>query len=213
MAIAGSAATLSYFTDTSEVVNSFTIGSVDTTLFRWHDAVGGSSYDKASAERLNRVYDEWLARTENILVGGKKINFMPYVTNTGNIDVYVRVKVWFPAELFNGGYIDYDYGAGVAVSSQADGTEEFVRKKSNVTVGGKDYVLFTFIRNQPLVANTKTISPIFTTIGLKNTVITDNPDLSGFVDSGGKLNIQMTSEAVQAYGFSSATDAFNFIDR
>ena len=77
MAIAGSAATLSYFTDTSEVVNSFTIGSVDTTLFRWHAAVEGSSYDKASAERLNRVYDEWLARTENILVGGKKINFMP----------------------------------------------------------------------------------------------------------------------------------------
>ena len=40
----------------------------------------------------------------------------------------------------------------------------------------------------------------------------ENLDLTGFADKNGKLNVKITADAVQTYGFSSALQAFSYID-
>ena len=211
LGVTGSTTTLSYFTDTSAAENKFAIGNTDITLFRWHSDITSNYYNKAMSEQLNAAYEEWLGASTNILVAGKQIAMKPYVTNNGNIDVYVRIKVYFPLELFSKDYITYSYGDN-SMLPDASGDAEFVRNYANRTIDGKQYKEVTFTRRQPLAAGMKTTAPIYQYVGLSTQVLKDpNLDLSGFVDENGKLSVKMTAEAVQSYGFSSPQQAFSYI--
>ena len=211
--IANSSLTLSYFTDSSVVVNSFTVGNVETEVFRWHSAVDDTYYSQASAQRLNTVYEEWLGRAENIVEAGKHINMMPYVVNAGNIDVYVRIRVYFPLELFNDDYIIYEHGGSSRLPDQDPGDSEFVRNYTNVTIDGKQYKRVTFTRREPLKAGQKTTKPVYQYVGLSIQLLKHPEiDVSGFVDDNGKLDVKVEADAVQAYGFSTPQAAFSYID-
>ena len=213
LGVAGSTVTLSYFTDTSEATNNFTVGNVDVTLFRWHDDVPYESYDKTSANRLNTVYDEWLGRSENILQANKKITLKPYITNHSNIDVYVRMKMYIPAELYHGDYVRFDQADGiVSISAENQDNTEWLRASTDVAIDEKIYREVTFYRKEPLAPNKKTSIPPISSIWLTSKVIGEDIDLSGFADENGKLTVKMTADAVQSYGFDTAVKAFQFID-
>ena len=211
LGVTGSMTTLSYFTDASEVENKFAIGNTDITLFRWHSDITSTYYNDTMAKQLNTAYEEWLGTSANILVAGKQIAMKPYVVNNGNIDVYVRIKVYFPLELFSNDYITYSHGNS-SMLPDTSGDAEFVRNYANRTIDGRQYKEVTFTRRQPLAAGMKTTAPIYQYIGLSPQVLKDpSLDLSGFVDENGKLSVKMTAEAVQSYGFSSPQQAFSYI--
>ena len=212
LGVAGSMTTLSYFTDTSEVTNQFLVGNTDITLFRWHSDITSTYYNKAMSEQLNTSYEEWLGTSANILVAGKQIAMKPYVTNNGNIDVYVRIKAYFPLELFSKDYITYSYGGTSKLPDEDPGDSEFVRNFANRTIDGKQYKEVTFTRREPLKPGMKTTMPIYQYIGLSTQVLKDESvDLSNFVDGNGKMIVKMTAEAVQSYGFSTPQQAFSYL--
>lgn len=212
LGVTGSMTTLSYFTDTSEVTNQFLVGNTDITLFRWHSDITSTYYNKAMSEQLNTSFEEWLGTSANILVAGKQIAMKPYVTNNGNIDVYVRIKAYFPLELFSKDYITYSYGGTSKLPDEDPGDSEFVRNFANRTIDGKQYKEVTFTRREPLKPGMKTTMPIYQYIGLSTQVLKDESvDLSNFVDGNGKMIVKMTAEAVQSYGFSTPQQAFSYL--
>ncbi len=211
--ISNSALTLSYFTDSDEVVNNFTIGNVKTKLFRYHTEVTSVTYNEGMANNLNAGYEEWLGLPSNIVEAGKNISMKPYVLNTGNVDAYVRMRIYLPLELFDKDYITYSYGGSSKLPDEDPGDSEFIRQFANRTVDGKRYKQITFTRREPLKAGYKTEKPIYQYIGLSMQVLKDESvDLSGFTDENGKLNVKITADAVQTHGFSSALQAFSYID-
>ncbi len=207
--ITGSASTLSYFTDTSEVTNVFTVGNADIELFRWYSPIS-RYYNKEEAPGVNERYESWLSASSNMLVGGKSVAIYPYITNVGNIDVYVRFNVYFPQELFDGGYIAYQYGDHIKDYGSETEDTEFVRNFANVVIDGKKYKRLRFTRIKPLAPHQQTTNSIYKSLGLTQKAIVGDPDLSDFVDENGKLNVKITAEAVQAYGFNTAQAAFDF---
>ena len=212
LGVTGSTTTLSYFTDTSEVTNQFLVGNTDITLFRWHSDITSTYYNKAMSEQLNTAYEEWLGTSANILVAGKQIAMKPYVTNNGNIDVYVRIKAYFPLELFSKDYITYSYGGTSKLPDEDPGDSEFVRNFANRTIDGKQYKEVTFTRREPLKPGMKTTMPIYQYIGLSTQVLKDESvDLSNFVEGHGKMIVKMTAEAVQSSGFNTPQQAFSYL--
>ena len=213
IAAASSTLTLSYFTDSASVVNGFTVGNVDVELFRYHSEVTSQTYDKQMASNLNTGYEEWLGLSSNILQAGKHISMKPYVLNTGNVDAYVRMRIYFPLELFDDEYFDYSYGGSSKLPDEEPGDSEFIRQFANVTMDGKRYKRITFTRREALHPGYKTNTPIYQYVGLSMKALRDeNLDLTGFADKNGKLNVKITADAVQTYGFSSALQAFSYID-
>lgn len=211
--ISGSALTLSYFTDSDSVINNFTVGNVDVKLFRYHSDVTSETYSLEMANNLNAGYDEWLGYSSNIVQAGKQIAMKPYVLNTGNVDAYVRMRIYLPYDLFEKEYIVYDYGGSSRLPDDDPGDSEFIRQYANRTIDGKKYKEITFTRREPLHAGYKTKMPIYQSIGLRQSILKDDSvDLSGFVDENGKLAVKITADAVQAYGFSSAQRAFSYLD-
>lgn len=211
--ISSSALTLSYFTDSDEVVNNFTIGNVKTKLFRYHTEVTSVTYNEGMANNLNAGYEEWLGLSSNIVEAGKNISMKPYVLNTGNVDAYVRMRIYLPLELFDKDYITYSYGGSSKLPDEDPGDSEFIRQFANRTIDGKRYKQITFTRREPLKAGYKTEKPIYQYIGLSMQVLKDESvDLSGFTDENGKLSVKITADAVQTHGFSSALQAFSYID-
>ena len=78
---------------------------------------------------------------------------------------------------------------------------------------GKRYKRITFTRREALHPGYKTNTPIYQYVGLSMKALRDeNLDLTGFADENGKLNVKITADAVQTYGFSSALQAFSYID-
>lgn len=93
------------------------------------------------------------------------------------------------------------------------GDSEFIRQFANRTIDGKRYKQITFTRREPLHAGYKTKMPIYQSIGLSMQVLKDESiDLSGFADENGKLAVKITTDAVQTHGFSSALQAFSYLD-
>lgn len=211
--ISGSTLTLSYFTDSDYVVNGFTVGNVEVKLFRYHSDVTSETYNSQMADSLNAGYEEWLGYSINILQAGKQIAMKPYVLNTGNVDAYVRMRIYLPLELFDKDYIVYSYGGSSKLPDEDPGDSEYIRQFANRTIDGKRYKEITFTRREPLHAGYKTKTPIYQYIGLSMQVLKDeNVDLTGFADENGKLNVKITADAVQTHGFSSALQAFSYLD-
>ena len=73
LAVTGSTVTLSYFTDTSEVTNSFSIGKTDVEFFRWYSPIS-RYYNSDEAPGVNQRYENWLSASSNMLVGGKSVS-------------------------------------------------------------------------------------------------------------------------------------------
>ncbi len=203
MATTSSTLSLSYFTDSSTVINKFTIGSTDVQLFRYYTDLIGSRYSAENAAWVDGLYENWLADASQVMQGGKDIAFRPYITNLGNIDVYVRLKLYIPYSLLHDGYINI-------VESDAVADGDYTLSSTARTIDGMDYTIYTYTLQTPLTAGAFTTTPPITALGLTQKAVSKRVDLSGFVDENGKLAVKTEAESVQAYGFDSAATAFNF---
>lgn len=86
-----SVGTLSYFTDTTSMVNTFTVGSVATQLAMYSDDSGTTPFDINGVGPL----------TSNLSTGDSDVNLFMQATNTGNVPVYQRFRVVIPKALAN----------------------------------------------------------------------------------------------------------------
>jgi predicted ribosomally synthesized peptide with SipW-like signal peptide len=211
LGVTGSTTTLSYFTDTSEVTNNFSVGKTDIQFFRWYSPIT-RFYDANEAPGVNQRYENWLSASSNMLVGGKSVALYPYISNTGNMPVYVRMRMYIPSGLYDR-YVTFAQAEGiVSISAENQGNTEWLRASTDVTIDGKPYREVTYYRKEPLAPRQQSSAAPITSIGLSKDVIGEDVDLSGFVDANGKLVVEMAADAVQSYGFETAVKAFQFLD-
>lgn len=212
LGVTGSTTTLSYFTDTSEVTNNFSVGKTDIQFFRWYSPIA-RFYDANEAPGVNQRYESWLSASSNMLVGGKSVALYPYISNTGNMPVYVRMRMYIPSELYNNNYVTFAQTEGiVSISAENQDNTEWLRASKDAIVDGKAYREVTYYRKEPLAPRQQSSGAPITSIGLSRDVIGENVDLSGFVDANGKLVVKMAADAVQSYGFETVVKAFQFLD-
>lgn len=203
LSIAGSSTTLSYFTDSDSSLANFTVGniSIETTTVK---------------SNCSEMYygDEC---TESITI-----------KNTGNVPAYVRIRVLIPWEILTS-YDTNGYPSLFGYSfTTPDGTSivpaNAYQQAPKVTVDGIEYGQFTITYANQLSANVATEATVLTLKNYQNASATsDNVNDSECTTVEGSCSTMTTSvsvslkdagiiiytQAIQAQGFSSATEAFN----
>ena len=214
LSIAGSATTLSYLTDSELTTANFTVGKVKirtiaASINRWENETMMSDTDLINNSSGYSTYLQ--EKCSNMLAEPDKpavCNRYIYVQNTGTVAAYLRVKVQIPTnDYFNDIGIEYGGSKEYEVT-----TPDFSKPINCATGGGKCYE-YIFTKYLPLQPGTMTANPSLTAMtysGVAETSTTDDGEEGS--SSGANLStngIRVYTQAIQAQGFSSATEAFS----
>lgn len=206
--------TLAWFTDSAEATNTFTIGSIEIVQHEKQDENDdGTLEDFVNDKVLLPVVDEDPAKDPNYK------DKIVYVENTGKNPAYVRTHIAIPASL--NGYLNLD----------TDTNNGWVFEYSNqVTISGVPHVVYTFRYDTELAIDQSTPAVLkgvylYSYVDIKEATDhslqfckwndeIDDYDFSGFVvqDAEGttyKVNVLVTSQAVQSEGFADAETALD----
>ena len=203
--------TLAYFSDTDEVTNTFTVGSVKIEIFENNEA---TDEDTIQFEKpLTPVVNADPSQDESYIHKAVKVQ------NTGLNEAYIRTCLAIPSKLV--GYLELDV------------SEDWVERPdlaATVTKEGIEYTVYTYDYAGKVAPNA------FTPDLLKGVYLASDVDLeedangslwfvkktngeitarSGFLahtkTTGGyqstTINVLVASQAIQAQGFANATDA------
>lgn len=219
--------TLAWFSDTDEVTNTFTVGSIEITQ--------NETFDEANAELLPVVKTPdhndptTLSRDNNFIQ--KSVT----VTNDGKNPAYVQTFVAVPAVLDNGllkqmlgNNTDWTLVGGQAVATNVSITfdvDDDEQTNNNVT---QTFNVYQYRYNTQLAVDTTTsesLSGIYVDAATDLKVyrdandaiehayfVWDGAEVTGFdlADSGDmKLHVLVATQAVQAQGFGSAAEALD----
>lgn len=182
-----SSVTISYFTDTEVVTNEFLVGNIATTLAVYSDSDGTTPF----------------VASGYTLVDNMDIPYYAQMSNTGNIPVYQRFRVVFPAAL--DGVVTLNGLPCTLANNTCVGDNYSVTYNPSINGNAEYYI----VSNTAVAVSSETIKWPFTGIH-----INDVPDEkeSLFVCSGGPnscvLGISVYSDAIQTVGFSGAASAF-----
>ena len=214
LSIAGSATTLSYFTDADSSTANFTVGKVKirtiaTSIGRWENETQMSDADLITnssgySTYLQEKCSNMLGEVDKPAVCNRYI----FVQNTGTVAAYVRVKVQIPInDYYN--KIRIQYGG----SKEYDVTEPNFGDPVNCASGGGLCFEYVFTRFQPLQPGTMTANPSLTAMTYSGVAQTNTTDDGEEGSSGGAdlstNGIRVYTQAIQAQCFSSATEAFS----
>lgn len=190
------------------------------------------SDDEIKADAEN--YRDYITERGANMVPGKKIAKSPYVVNTGSNDAYIRIRVMIPSDA-NRDY--WQARSGGVIESQfcttAITSGEFMHNaKRNdypfIDASGKGYIdendvgydVYTFIRNEPLKPGEMTEWNVWNYIGIDAAATSKN--IQTAIDKGAILvsddgtmtvNVLVFADAIQAEGFTNATEAFAAFDK
>ena len=185
---------------------------------------------KADAES----YLNYITERGANMVPGKKIAKSPYVVNTGSNDAYIRIRVMIPSDAnrdywqaYSGGVIESQFCTTAITSG------EFMHNAKRddypfIDASGKGYVddngvgydVYTFIRNEPLKPGEMTEWNVWNYIGI--TAEATSANIQKAIDKGAILvsddgtmtvNVLVFADAIQAEGFTNATEAFDAFDK
>lgn len=217
LSIAGSATTLSYFTDSDSSVANFTIGQVKirtitTSIARSESLSDGTSLVHTDNDLIQNSlgYQEYLSKEcVNLLPdenGIAKCARYIFVQNTGTVPAYVRVKIQIPVDP----YID-----GVNVELGGLKTYQTTQALNRCLSGTGSCYTYTVTSPTPLGAGEMLNSPFMQAMTYKN----EDPAQATADDSGTEgssigvnlsdTGIRVYTQAIQAQGFSSAEEAFS----
>lgn len=218
LSIAGSATTLSYFTDSDSSVANFTIGQVKirtitTSIARSESLSDGTSLVHTDNDLIQNSlgYQEYLSKEcVNLLPdenGIAKCARYIFVQNTGTVPAYVRVKIQIPLNTYYS-KIRVELGGLKAYTS----TEDFGVE----CIAGGGYCYESAVTSPtPLGAGEMLNSPFMQAMTYENqTPAQVTTDDSGTEGSSIGVNLSDTgirvyTQAIQAQGFSSAEEAFS----
>ena len=182
-----SSATLSYFTDTEAVTNEFLVGNIATTLAVYSDSGGTTPF-------VDSGYT---------LVDNMDIPYYVQMSNTGNIPVYQRFRVVFPAAL--DGVVTLNGLPCTLANNTCVGDNYSVTYNPSINGNAEYYI----VSNTAVAVSGETIKWPFTGIHI-NGISDENKSL--FVCSNGAnscvLGIRTYSDAIQTTGFSGVANAF-----
>ncbi len=218
LSIAGSATTLSYFTDSDSSTASFTVGKVKirtitTSIPRSETLADGSSLVHTDAELISNSlgYQEYLSeKCVNLLPdesGVAKCARYIFVQNTGTVPAYVRVKIQIPISPFY---------AGMHVELGGLKAYQTAERAGVACISGGDYCYeYTATSPTPLGAGEMLSSPFMQAMTYENSGAAQaTADDSGSEGSSvgvdlSDTGIRVYAQAIQAQGFSSAEEAFS----
>ena len=213
LSIAGSATTLSYFTDADSSVASFTVGKVKirtitASIGRWSDEVQHSDAEliensSGYAEYQQKECSNMLGEVDKPAVCQRNV----FVQNTGTVAAYVRIKVQVPTQLLINGVGIVDGGSREYSITGPQGFSDTVRCPS-----GTCYE-YTYTKSAPLAAGAMTSNPALTGISYAGVAMTSAEENEEEGSSQGldltQSGIRIYTQAIQAQGFSSAAEAFS----
>ncbi len=226
LALTAIGGTLAYFTDTESATNTFTVGSVDIQLLEsqyYTNTVTASADDiRASAEN----YQDYLAEVGKNVVPGRKFNKCIYVDNTGNNNLYFRVRMFVTRDQFNSFYfnenttrLEEGYFTKSVVAHYADGTTkdysadkkadgvstDFTNIKADAAWTKLEYIYTcTKILEAGKLAEYSPVDFFMMKYDL------DNEDVESLKSD---TNIVVYADAIQAEGFETAEKAFAAFDK
>ena len=179
--VLSSGATLSYFTDSVATTNNFTVGNASTSLAIYNDVAGGSEHlFNASSYTLTNNLD---------------IPYYLQATNNGNIPVYQRFRVVIPKDL-----------ASVVTLNVPTNDNYTVTYDPSVN---DTYAEYYIVSNTMLAVGNTTAEWPTTSIHIGNLSGVDNSLFTCANNNANScvLGISVYSDAIQAAGFTSATQA------
>lgn len=196
-------------------------GKVDTSKANPNAHMGEEDVN-FGYDYLDDSYQTWLAK-QTLMPGGQGFNRMQkrvFVENTGKYDTYVRVIVGIPTEL--------DDAEGVSsnnilhmnqvtgeVNNKLGAWTEIENGKPDFTQDGYNYYIITY--KEIVKAGEATNAEAISYFWLDGKVDYDGEDYFYMVDGektvlnslkGGKIEIHVYAEAIQADGFDTYTDAW-----
>lgn len=176
---------------------------------------------KADAEK----YANYIGTKGVGMVPGRGVAKCPYVINTGDNAAYIRIRVMVPSaankdfvDVSNGGVITNQWCttsmlSGEFINGKGGGWNyaPYIDKAAYTDENGVKYDVYTFVRNEPLVAGAMTEWNVWNFIGIDKTANT--ADIQKAIDAGaiakdGTLHVLVQADAIQAEGFANATAAF-----
>ena len=192
------------------------------------------SDDEIKADAAN--YLNYITERGKNMVPGKLIAKSPYVVNTGSNDAYIRIRVMIPTkgnrdyhELWAGGVIKSQFCTTAITSGEFmhnDGRVDYPfitdgdKPAGYVDDNGVRYDIYTFIRNEPLKPGEMTEWNVWNYIGIDAAATSKN--IQTAIDKGAILvsddgtmtvNVLVFADAIQAEGFTNATEAFAAFDK
>lgn len=192
------------------------------------------SDDEIKADAAN--YLNYITECGKNMVPGKLIAKSPYVVNTGSNDAYIRIRVMIPTkgnrdyhELWAGGVIKSQFCTTAITSGEFmhnDGRDDYPfitdgdKPAGYVDDNGVRYDIYTFIRNEPLKPSEMTEWNVWNYIGIDAAATSKN--IQTAIDKGAILvsddgtmtvNVLVFADAIQAEGFTNATEAFAAFDK
>ena len=191
------------------------------------------SDDEIKADAAN--YLNYITERGKNMVPGKKIAKSPYVVNTGSNDAYIRIRVMIPSDANrdywqarSGGVIESQFCTTAMTSGEfMDNGNKYVTNpfidasgKGYVDDNGVGYDVYTFIRNEPLKPGEMTEWNVWNYIGI--TAEATSANIQKAIDKGAILvsddgtmtvNVLVFADAIQAEGFTNATEAFDAFDK
>lgn len=179
-------ATLAYFTDTKTATNTFTVGNVKIKL----DEKDIKATDGSRTENGNAY----------TIYPGASVEKDPTVTNVGENDAYVRVKV----VANNVKTLAAQLGQSVDLATIFTGFVDAKWTLAGTPTVSADGETYTYVYNyKTVLAKGQSTGALFTNVVIPST-ITNMGDKT--------ITITITAEAIQADGMNDAADAFTKLD-
>lgn len=189
-------------------------------------ADGHKAFTDEEIQDNAKNYDKYLAKAGNNMVPGKAAAKCPYVINTGVNDAYIRIRVMVPSaanndfvSLSDGGVITNQWcttsiASGEFMDGKGGNWNYAPQIERNVTIDGKAYDVYTFVRNEPLAAGAMTEWNVWNFIGIDKNAT--SADIQKAIDAGAitesTFGVLVQADAIQADGFADAIAAFAAFD-
>lgn len=200
--------TLAYFTSADRADNTFTIGSVAIKLFEHDvdkvtDRIGLSAWVTKPYEGTETEVN---AITYEGVYPGAVLPKDPTIRNTGKNSAYVRMKV----TISNASAWKSKIAAGTDLTTIFGGYVNANWNRAAITEDtAKDTITYVYNYNGILAAG-GTTGALFTSVTIPTAF--NNDEMSAIGGKEGQFTMNITAEAIQAEGFTTASDAFSALN-
>ncbi len=207
LSITCSTSSLAYLMDVDSSVTTFTTGQIEIRTLTASIGRGSTVSDADIIDSANN-YSTYLNNNCTNMLGGSTCDKHVFIQNTGSTSAYVRVRVLIPERLISGESPLFTFNRSSSEFTETARTGIYCEGTS-----GELCTEYTFTRAAALPANTMTsqsaidsfVYNVVATTSSTNENTTTASEPIDLTDAG----IRIYTEAIQAQGFASVTDAFN----
>ena len=185
---------------------------------------GHKAFTDAEIQANAEGYAAYLAERGKNIAPGIAAAKCPYVINTSKTNsAYIRIRVLVPSAANNdfvnvkeGGVITNQWCSTSMISGEfIDGKGGGWNNAPYINRDVNGYDVYTFVRTEPLAPGAMTEWNVWNFIGIAADATAADIQLAvkaGAINEDGSFNVLVQADAIQADGFSNATEAFAAFD-